>query len=446
MDAEEGPAADLAAGHAHRGGGDGSVVGREEPLLPALAPQFGERRAIALQPGGEHQAEDEQRDQQRVHFAAALHPLPVGAAQPVPDRSQDVRPQRCELAPAAGRGGPAGPRRSLAAARERPLAQQLAEIRSQRPGPDLLGSLRRLAAAGLAARCPAQQLPARRLVAGPGMLLRVHIRFQQDRARSMELVPVGWQLSRRQRQRVRGKILHLHPGQHKKPRIAHHQLQMGVVGLVLPADPLVPAGQPPRGGVEQQAAEQALAAVAQEVGHIAAQRLAVAERVVALDPLLPLGESRPVRHGVQPQRPQAGEIGGDWRLGGRAVRESDRPVRAARAGLLGRQRDDAMRGELLEEARGEAHAAGARAGLPAQVLADGLGEFGAAQPGAGLHHFLHVGDLPASEALAEECRGREALNARVNRWVCCHPKTASQNAVSMSTPLTNKFLRWCNPR
>ena len=187
------------------------------------------------------------------------------------------------------------------------------------------------------------------------MLLRVHIRFQQDRARSMELVPVGWQLSRRQRQRVRGKILHLHPGQHKKPRIAHHQLQMGVVGLVLPADPLVPAGQPPRGGVEQQAAEQALAAVAQEVGHIAAERLAVAERVVALDPLLPLGESRPVRHGVQPQRPQAGQIGGDRRLGSGAVRESDRPVRAPRAGLAGRQRDDAMRvarGSAWRGARG----------------------------------------------------------------------------------------------
>ena len=88
------------------------------------------------------------------------------------------------------------------------------------------GGLRRLAA-----RCQAQQLPARRFVAGPGMLLRIHIRFQQHRARSMELVPVGWQLSRCQRQRVRGKILHLHPGQQKKPRIPHHQLQMGVVGL-----------------------------------------------------------------------------------------------------------------------------------------------------------------------------------------------------------------------
>ena len=57
-------------------------------------------------------------------------------------------------------------------------------------------------------------------------------------------------------------------------------------------------------------------AVAQEVGHVAAERLAVAERVVARDPLLPRGETRPVRDGVQPQRSQAGEIGGDRRLGG----------------------------------------------------------------------------------------------------------------------------------
>ena len=118
------------------------------------------------------------------------------------------------------------------------------------------------------------------------------------------------------------------------PRVAHHQLQMGVVGLVLPADPLVPAGQPARGGVEQQAAEQALAAVAQEVGHVAAERLAVAQRVVALDPLLPRGESRPVRDGVQPQRSQAGEIGGE--IGGwGAVRSVSA---TARSGPRGRGR------------------------------------------------------------------------------------------------------------
>ena len=35
---EEGPTTGPAAGHAHRGGGDGIVVGREEALLSALAP------------------------------------------------------------------------------------------------------------------------------------------------------------------------------------------------------------------------------------------------------------------------------------------------------------------------------------------------------------------------------------------------------------------------
>ena len=49
------------------------------------------------------------------------------------------------------------------------------------------------------------------------------------------------------------------------------------------------------------------------------------------------------------------------------------------------------------------------------------GEFCAAQPGAGPNHFLHVGDLLASELLAEERRGREILSARVNRWACCYP-------------------------
>ena len=119
MDAEEKPAADLAAGHPHRGPGDGIVVGREKHLLPALAPQFGERQALALQPGA---------------------------------RTQGGRGRRaaCSLcggfAPDAGRSGTDGPR-----SRPRGLAHR-SEL------------------APTAARSPAQQLPARHLVTGAGML------------------------------------------------------------------------------------------------------------------------------------------------------------------------------------------------------------------------------------------------------------------------------------
>ena len=166
------------------------------------------------------------------------------------------------------------------------------------------------------------------------------------------------------------------------------------------------------------------------------------------------GSARPTpatrRIPAGPRRRPAAAVAGwrdrrrDRRLGGRALRERDRPVGAAGPGPLGRQRDNAVLGELLEQARGQAHAAGTRAGLPVQVLADGQGEFGAAQPGASLHHFLHVGDLPSCEALAEERRGREVLNARVNRWARCQPNTASQNAASMSTPWEKKFRHGCN--
>ena len=60
-------------------------------------------------------------------------------------------------------------------------------------------------------------------------------------------------------------------------------MQVLAVRPALPADALVPAGQIAGREVEQQAAQQTPLAVAQEVAQVRAQRLAVAEVVVALD-------------------------------------------------------------------------------------------------------------------------------------------------------------------
>ena len=78
-------------------------------------------------------------------------------------------------------------------------------------------------------------------------------------------------------------------------------MQVLAVRPALPADALVPAGQSARREVEQQAAQQTPLAVAQEVAQqVRAQRLAVAEVVVALDPLVPLRHRGRLADRLQP--------------------------------------------------------------------------------------------------------------------------------------------------
>ena len=110
---------------------------------------------------------------------------------------------------------------------------------------------------------------------------------------------------------MRGKARRADPRQHKKPRLAHDEAQMGEVLEPLQADPPSGLVQAAGGEVEQQAAERALVAVAQEVAQIGSQRLAVAERMVALDPLVGFFDALRLVDGFQPPGRQ---------VGGRAVR------------------------------------------------------------------------------------------------------------------------------
>ena len=213
-------------------------------------------------------------------------------------------------------------------------------VRPQRVDVHVLRRFGRLVALRLAAARLPHPLPIRRLVAGPPVPLRVHIRFDQRRPVAMLALPVPGQLPQRQPQRMRGQILYLHPGEQQESRVPHHQPQVLAVRLALPADAPVPAGQVAGREVEQQAAQQAPLAVAQEIAQVRAEWLAVAEVVVALDPLVPLRDRFRALGQFQPQRPQRSQRLRNRRLGVRAGRSPDGPLRAAPAVPLGWQGED----------------------------------------------------------------------------------------------------------
>ena len=66
-------------------------------------------------------------------------------------------------------------------------------------------------------------------------------------------------------------------------------------------------------------------------------------------------------------------------------------------------------------------------GAPAQVLADGLGQFLAAQRREGGDGGLDVGELLAGEAAAEEGGGFELLDQRVHALSACFKLTIANS-------------------
>ena len=107
--------------------------------------------------------------------------------------------------------------------------------------------------------------------------LRIDIRLDQNRARSIALLPVPRQLAQSQRERLRRQTLHPHPGKHQEARLAHHQVQVLLVLALGPADPGVATGQRAGRLAEQQAAQPTSLAVEQEVPQMGTHGLAVAE-------------------------------------------------------------------------------------------------------------------------------------------------------------------------
>ncbi len=158
--------------------------------------------------------------------------------------------------------------------------------------------------------CPCAEIPHRRSgrfrkVAGPAVLVRVDIGLAQNRSRTVRPLPVVRQLADRQPQRVARQMRHRDPRKQWIAGIAHHQMQILATVLWLPAKPLVAAREADRREVKQQAAQRTLVAVQQEVAQVLADWVAVAERVVAFDEFVPLGDRLGSARELQPQRVSA---------------------------------------------------------------------------------------------------------------------------------------------
>ena len=181
----------------------------------------------------------------------------------------------------------------------------------------------------------------------------------------------------------------------------HEAVQAAAVGLVLPADPVVAHRQVQGREVVQQAAQQAPVAVLEEVAQVGAEGLAVAQRLVALDPFVPGRGLLAALDEPQPQRQEASQGAFDRWLGRAARPRLEGPLAAATGTLAGGQGQDAESLQLLQQAHRQLDAVAAAGGVPVQVLADGVAQFGAAQPGQEGDGLLDGGQLPAGRRLAE---------------------------------------------
>ena len=139
-------------------------------------------------------------------------------------------------------------------------------------------------------------------VAGPHAA-RPDMDLQQYRTVAGQPLPVARQVPRRRPLGVRAQTPHTHPPRQEIARVPHHKPQLPAIGPRPPADPAVPAREPPGCEVEQQASRRASAPLAQQMPHMASHRLWVAERMLALPPFVPLPDRLPTPHHLQLQRP-----------------------------------------------------------------------------------------------------------------------------------------------
>ena len=146
------------------------------------------------------------------------------------------------------------------------------------------------------------------------------------------------------------------------------------------------------------------------------ERTPAAQVVMPVDQFVPLLHRVLLRHHLQDKRRQPLQVVPDRRTRVRPARPHRLPSGppSHRRPRL-RQRQDAERLQLLKHAEAGLDPVPAFRREPAEVLADRVAQFAAAQAGKQRHRLLDVGDLTARQPLAEE-RGRlEILYARVHR-------------------------------
>ena len=227
----------------------------------------------------------------------------------------------------------------------------------------------------------------------------------EDRPVPVDALPVVREPPRRHGQRRGGQVLRPHPWKHQKAGVDHHQAPPAVACPVRPSDPAVPAREPLRHRIEQQAPQPAPLPVGDEAADMRPEGAPVAEVVVAVGESVPQLPPPGVGDGLDAKRTQAGQRRRDLRLrvrGGGPGRRVD-GLHVADAVLpLRRQRQDAVALQRLQHPEAGPDLAGPLRRLPSEMLADGLRKFVAAVVREHLDGLLDVGDLPPVQAAARE--------------------------------------------
>ena len=182
------------------------------------------------------------------------------------------------------------------------LPQPLLPARIQGAQPDLLACQHNGRSRHLAA-CLPHAMPARRLVARPG-LIRAHAGLQQHRRHPVPPLPVRWHLPRRHAQGMTRKMRHLDPIQDQEPIVAQYLLQMRLARPRTPAQHLVPRSQAHRRRHETEAAQHALVRGFQQIRQTLARRPRLAQRVTSQQHRPPQPPLRALFHQPQPHRAQ----------------------------------------------------------------------------------------------------------------------------------------------
>ena len=133
----------------------------------------------------------------------------------------------------------------------------------------------------------AEMDPVRSPVASALEARRFAERFAQDRADAIALVPVGQELALEAGEQMRDQARQADPGQDKLASVIYDQGQVALSGGGVPAGETVARVGFPGGGAEAEQSQQEAVGGVDEVAQMRAQRLAIAQVVVALDELVP---------------------------------------------------------------------------------------------------------------------------------------------------------------
>src|SRR5713101_3122311 len=195
-------------------------------------------------------------------------------------------------------------------------------------------------------------------------------------------VPVGGQPAGDGGEQPGGEVRDRHVGADEEPGVAADQVQVGAAGGGVPADPGVARGAFPGAGGEGERGDLAGRGGGGEVADLGAGQRGVAEVVVVADQLVPLAGGGAAVDDADGDRAEIGQGGGGagrQRQGELAAAVHVAGVAAVAVAVTrGRQGDQGVGGHLVQGDAGGHVLAPPAGGVPAEGVADGAGDLGAA--------------------------------------------------------------------